>query len=96
MVHLLRTWVSGYSLSIAYEPYTDNANDIKALLHLLERIDLNNAVVTIDAIGTYPHIAQQINQEGGQYILALKGNFRSFCACTSNCILRSERHYFAG
>jgi predicted transposase YbfD/YdcC len=74
MVHILRAWVSGHSLSIAYEPCTEKANEIEALPRLLESIDLHNAVVTIDAMGTHTHIAQQINQGGGQYIFALKGN----------------------
>lgn len=37
-------------------------------------MDLNGAIVTIDAMGTQKKIAQQIIDNGGNYILALKGN----------------------
>jgi predicted transposase YbfD/YdcC/DNA-binding protein Fis len=74
MVHLLRAWVSDHSLSIRYQPCSEKANEIDALPGLLEALDLNNAVVTIDAMGTHTAIAKQITEAGGDYVLALKGN----------------------
>ena len=74
MVHLLRAWVSDHSLSIHYQPCSEKANEIDALPCLLDAIDLTNAVVTIDAMGTHTAIAQQITDGKGDYVLALKGN----------------------
>jgi hypothetical protein len=42
---------------------------------LLERLALNGALVTIDAIGTQRAIAQTIRTGGGDYLLALKQNW---------------------
>ncbi len=37
-------------------------------------IDIKDSVVTIDAMGTQKTIATKIIDNGGEYILALKGN----------------------
>jgi len=40
----------------------------------LKLLDLRGALVSIDAMGTQVKIARQIVKEGGDYLLALKGN----------------------
>ena len=41
---------------------------------LLKVLDINGCIVTIDAMGTQKAIAKQIVAQGGDYVLALKGN----------------------
>jgi len=41
-------------------------------------LDLNGALVTIDAIGCQKVIAKQIIDQGGDYLLAVKGNQEAF------------------
>jgi predicted transposase YbfD/YdcC len=50
------------------------SNEITAIPKLLSRLDIAGAVVTIDAMGCQKKIAQQIKQQGGDYVLSLKGN----------------------
>src|SRR5208282_6786603 len=45
-----------------------------AIERLLELLDLNGAVVTIDALGCQKEIAQQILDAHGQYLLQVKEN----------------------
>jgi predicted transposase YbfD/YdcC len=40
----------------------------------LESLDITEAVVSIDAIGTQTKIADQIIEQGGHYFLSVKGN----------------------
>jgi len=40
----------------------------------LRLVDINGAIITIDAMGTQKAIAKQIIEGGGDYVLALKGN----------------------
>jgi predicted transposase YbfD/YdcC len=49
-------------------------NEITAIPELLKLLDLEGAVVTIDAMGTPKDIAAQLVEQGADYVLALKGN----------------------
>jgi predicted transposase YbfD/YdcC len=48
--------------------------EITAIPQLLERIDVEDAIVTIDAAGCQKTIVAKIVQGKGDYVLALKGN----------------------
>ena len=50
------------------------SNEITAIPELLELLDLEGAVVTIDAMGCQKDIAAKIVGGGGQYVLAVKEN----------------------
>ena len=52
----------------------DKSNEITAIPELLKVLDINDCIVTIDAMGTQKAIAKQIIEQGGDYVLALKGN----------------------
>jgi predicted transposase YbfD/YdcC len=50
------------------------SNEIAAIPELLRVLELKGALVTIDAAGTQVEIAKQIREQGGDYLLAVKGN----------------------
>lgn len=50
------------------------SNEITAIPLLIEQLDVADAIISIDAMGTQVAIAQQIRQASADYILALKGN----------------------
>ena len=50
------------------------SNEITAIPELLKLLDLQAAVVTIDAIGIQRAITQQIMEQGGDYVLPVKDN----------------------
>ena len=50
------------------------SNEITAIPELLDLLDLEGAVVTIDAMGCQKDIAAKIVGGGGQYVLAVKEN----------------------
>ena len=50
------------------------SNEITAIPKLLEILDLQGAIVTIDALGCQKDIAAQIRDAGADYVLQLKGN----------------------
>lgn len=52
----------------------EKSNEITALPELLRLLELKGAVVSIDAMGTPKEVAAQIIAQGGDYLLALKGN----------------------
>lgn len=75
--YLMNAFVSENHLLVAQEPLTDKDNEIKAIPRILEKLDIEEAVVSIDAIGTQVDIAEQILVQKGHYFLAVKENQRS-------------------
>ena len=52
----------------------DKSNEITAIPALLELLDISGCIVTIDAMGCQSKIADQISEQGGDYLLAVKEN----------------------
>ena len=73
-LHLVSAWADASGLVLGQVAVADKANEIVALPHLLALLDVRGCTVTIDAIGCQTAIAAQIVAQGGDYILALKGN----------------------
>jgi predicted transposase YbfD/YdcC len=73
-LHLVSAWASTQRLVLAQEPVDTKENECAAMLAILERLDLEGALVTIDAIATNPAMAAAITSRGGDYLLALKRN----------------------
>jgi predicted transposase YbfD/YdcC len=73
-LHLLSAWAGRQRLVLGQEAVGGKSNEITAIPPLLERLALDGALVTIDAIGTQSAIAEAILARGGDYLLALKAN----------------------
>src|SRR5262252_4875500 len=52
------------------------SNEITAIPELLQLLAIKGCIVTIDAMGCQTAIAEQIRNQGGDYLLALKSNHR--------------------
>ena len=52
----------------------EKSNEITAIPKLLEMLELGGAIITIDAMGCQKEIVTQIRDNGGDYVLAVKGN----------------------
>jgi predicted transposase YbfD/YdcC len=73
-LYILNAWVSENGLCIGQEKVEEKSNEITAIPKVLASLDIEEAVVSIDAIGTQTKIAEQIIEQGGHYFLAVKGN----------------------
>lgn len=73
-VHLVSAFVTGVRLVVGQSGVEAKANEIVAIPDLLDLLDLEGAVVTLDAMGCQKSIARQVVEGGGDYVLALKDN----------------------
>lgn len=73
-LHLISAWAVENHLSLGQQAVDAKSNEITAIPKLLEVLDLHGALVTIDAMGCQKEIAQQIIDQGGDYVLAVKEN----------------------
>lgn len=102
-LYIVNAWVAENRLCIGQKKVEDKSNEITAIPHLIREIDLEEAIVSIDAIGCQQEIAEQILSQKGHYFLALKQNqpelyqdaFGSFKACPVQSI-KEEWEYERG
>ncbi len=73
-LHIVSAWCHANQLVLAQEKVDKKSNEITALPKLIELLDLENRIVTIDAMGAQRGICAQIVAQGGDYVISLKGN----------------------
>ena len=73
-LHIVSAWCQANQLVLAQEKVDSKSNEITALPKLLKLLDLNNRIVTIDAMGAQREICKQIVEQEGDYVISLKGN----------------------
>jgi len=73
-VHMVSAWVSANGLCFGQLATEAKSNEITAIPQLLKLLDIAGATVTIDAMGCQKDIADQIVEQGGDYVLAVKDN----------------------
>ena len=74
MVHMVSAWAAGQRLVLAQQAVDAKSNEITAIPALLDVLDVRGCIVTVDAIGTQTEIAARVQQQGADYVLALKAN----------------------
>jgi predicted transposase YbfD/YdcC len=70
-LHLVSAWAVENHLTLGQEAVDSKSNEITAIPKLLELLDLEGALVTIDAMGCQKEIAEQVVEQGGDYATEL-------------------------
>lgn len=73
-LHRVSAWAAANRLVLGQEATGEKSNEITAIPKLLALLELHGCIVTIDAMGCQRDIAGQIIDQGGDYVLGLKGN----------------------
>ena len=73
-LHLVTAWATENGLTLGQVACEEKSNEITAIPELLKQLNLKGCTVTIDAMGCQTDIAEQIREQKGHYVLALKGN----------------------
>jgi hypothetical protein len=69
-LHCVSVWASEFGLSLGQVACAEKSNEITAIPELLRLVDIQGAIVTIDAIGAQKAIAEQVVEGGADYVLA--------------------------
>lgn len=73
-LHMVSAWAVNNRVVLGQRATEAKSNEITAIPELLDTLTLKGCIVTIDAMGCQKAIAQKIVEQGGDYVLALKGN----------------------
>jgi predicted transposase YbfD/YdcC len=95
-LHLVSAWATAQRLSLGQVAVDAKSNEITAIPALLDLLDLNGALVTIDAMGCQKAIAQKIIDQGGDYLLTVKENQEHLLADIRQSLIDADESDFAG
>lgn len=73
-IHMVSAWATANHISLGQVVTDEKSNEITAIPKLLEILEIQGCLVTIDAMGCQREIAAQIIAQGGDYVLAVKEN----------------------
>ena len=73
-LHLVSAWATTNGITLGQVAVDAKSNEITAIPQLLQLLDLQECVVTIDAAGCQKEIAAQIVAKDADYVLAVKEN----------------------
>ena len=76
-LYILNAWISESNICIGQKRIEDKTNEISEIPVLLESLDIQSSIVSIDAIGCQKGICNQIITQGADYLLSVKGNQKS-------------------
>lgn len=73
-LHLVSAWSTENGLALGQVATEEKSNEITAIPELIDQIDIEDAIVTIDAVGCQKKIVKQIVDSQADYVLAVKKN----------------------
>ena len=94
-LHSVSVWASEFGLSLGQVACAEKSNEITAIPELLRLVDIQGAIITIDAMGTQKAIAKQIIDSGADYVLALKGNQETLHQEVINYLFEQSKNDYA-
>ena len=95
-LHLVSAWAVEGRLILGQVSVADGSHETAAVPALLRVLDLAGAVVTLDAAGCQKALAAQVRGQGGDYLLAVKGNQPALRAAVVAAFDRAAEGEFAG
>lgn len=78
-IHMVSAFAARQRIVLGQVKVNEKSNEIVAIPALLDMLEIEGAVVTIDAMGCQRNIAAKIIEKKADYILALKGNQGTLC-----------------
>lgn len=76
-IHMVNAYATANKVVIGQLKTETKSNEITAIPELVKLLDIKGCLVSIDAMGCQTKIAKEIVENGGDYLLAVKGNQQS-------------------
>lgn len=76
-LHILNAWDASDNKFVGQLTIGSKTNEITAAPEMLKMLNLEHTIITVDAIMAQREVAKTIIDNGGEYVMALKGNQRT-------------------
>ena len=94
-LHMVSAFATANRVVLGQVATEAKSNEITAIPRLLEMLHLAGCIVTIDAMGCQVKIAEQIIDQGADYVLALKGNQETLAAEVEEAFIDADAQGYA-
>ena len=95
-LHLVSAWAAANRVVLGQVATEAKSNEITAIPQLLALLRIKGCIVTIDAMGCQTKIAEQIIEQEGDYVLALKGNQSTLASEVEEAFIDADVKDYAG
>ena len=95
-LHIVSAWSASHQLVLGQKKVNKKSNEVTAIPALLELLEMEESIITIDAMGCQKEIAALIIKKKGDYLLALKGNQNLLHKDVKNWFKLARKEEFAG
>ncbi|MCC3532594.1 MAG: ISAs1 family transposase, partial [Microcoleus sp. PH2017_21_RUC_O_A] len=95
-IHMVSAWATSQRLVLGEVKVDKKSNEITAIPALLQVLELNGSIVTIDARGCQRSIVKSIVEQGGDYVITLKKNQPSLYARVEELFKQAIAKGFSG
>jgi len=95
-LHLVSAWASSNRVVLGQVATEAKSNEIIAIPRLLELLQLQGCIVTLDAMGCQVKIAALLHTRGAQYVLALKGNQETLAEEVEEAFIDADARDYEG
>lgn len=101
-LHIVSAWSTSHHLVLGQQKVQNKSNEITAIPALIEMLEIEGSIITIDAMGCQKDIAATLVDKKADYILALKANQKRlykevkdwFESAISEGVLAKESSYY--
>src|SRR5262249_7542013 len=95
-LHTVSVWASQAKLCLGMVSCAEKSNEITAIPELLALLNLEGALVSIDAMGCQKEIARQVIDQGGDYLLVVKENQGNLYQQIEACFAQAAEQDYEG
>jgi predicted transposase YbfD/YdcC len=95
-LHLVSAWAVENRLILGQRSVPEGGHEITTVPDLIAALDLAGAVVTLDAAGCQKATVAQIREQGGDYVVCVKGNQKGLHDAVADVFERAGDAAFAG
>ena len=83
-IHMVNAFACANKIVLGQVKTAEKSNEITAIPELIQLLDVQGALVSIDAMGCQTSIATQIVEQGGDYLFTLKSNHEKLFKAVEN------------
>ena len=95
-LHVVEAWAVESRLILGMRSVPEGGHEITTIPDVLGAVDLNGAVVTIDAAGCQKAVVEQIRAQGGDYVVCVNGNQKGLRGAVARAFERAGAERLAG
>ena len=95
-IHMVNAFACANKVVLGQVKTSKKSNEITAIPELIQLLDVQGALVSIDAMGCQTSIAEQIVEQGGDYLFTLKSNQGKLSKAVEDAFAETRRAPLGG